>query len=228
MKYIAALLLPACLMLGSITLAADPTPHLTAKPDPAPATEGGEEDENGWVSLIGEDLTGWTIDKEELAGHWQNIDGVIVGENPDQEGTILWTDRDDYENFELVVEYRTPSEDYDSGVYVRAHSHQVQIGVSRSLKRDMTGSIYAPKDGDGGYPAQTDEDAIAQQHKLGDWNTLRIVLRDNMIQTFLNDAEICNYPAKTIPEAGKIGLQLHNGVNMKMEFRTVRIREIED
>lgn len=228
MKYLPALLLPASLLLGSLAMAAGPSPQPIAKPDPAPVTEDGEQEEDGWASLIGEGLEGWTINKEELANHWQNIDGVIVGENPDEEGTILWTDRTDYADFELQIEYRTPSEDYDSGVYVRAHSHQVQIGVSRSLERDMTGSIYAPKDGGASYPALTDEDAIAEHHKLGDWNTLRIVCRDNMIQTFLNDAEICNYPAKTIPEAGKIGLQLHQGVNMKMEFRVVRIRDIED
>lgn len=187
-----------------------------------------DEPTEEWTSLIGEGLAGWTVNRPNRAGHWDNIDGIITGHNPDKRGSILWTDKDDYTDFELYVEYRTTTpEDYDSGIFIRAESHQVQMGVSRSLQKDMTASIYCPKDGDGSYPAETDEEAIAEQHRVGDWNTLRIVVRGNNIQTFLNDAEICDYPTKTMPDSGKIGLQLHGGVDMRMEFRVVKLRELE-
>lgn len=226
----AAALLFACLILGT-SLAQVPAraPGFMAPGVSTPAQHTPTADQAAeWTSLIGEGLDGWTIDKPDLAGHWENVDGVIVGKNPDKKGSILWTDANDFADFELIVEYRTPSADYDSGIFVRAESHQVQIGVSRSLKRDMTASIYAPKDGDGGYPAETDEEAIAEKHKLGDWNTLRIVVRGSNIQTFLNDAEICDYPTKTMPESGKIGLQLHGNVDMEMHFRAVKFRPLED
>jgi len=219
MKHLPATLLAVGLL--GLSLA----PVIAQSPAARAAAEVVEEAE--WTNLIGEGLDGWTVDKENLASHWEKVDGMIVGKNPDKKGSILWTDANEFGDFELIVEYRTPSPDYDSGVFVRAESHQVQIGVSRSLKKDMTGSIYAPKDGDGGYPAVTDEDAIREHHKLGEWNTLRIVLRGNMIQTFLNDNEICNYPGKTITESGKIGLQLHANVDMEMQFRTVKIRPLE-
>lgn len=188
----------------------------------APAEEGGGD----YQPLIGEDLSGWYCDPDTRAEHWGLVDGVIVGENEDERGSILWTDAE-YTDFELVVEYQTDSEDYDSGIFLRADSHQVQIGVSRSLKRDMTACIYAPADGKGGYPAQAEPETIEEHHALGEWNTLRIVVRGKRIQTFLNGEAFVDYEADTIPESGPIGLQLHQGVHMQMNFRNIRVRALE-
>ncbi|MEM0969031.1 MAG: DUF1080 domain-containing protein, partial [Verrucomicrobiota bacterium] len=93
----------------------------------------------------GASLTGWTTNKEEFASHWKAEKGMIVGDNPDEQGSTLWTDAE-FKDFELTLDYQTDSPDYDSGVFVRGKAHQVQIGVSRSLKKDLTGCIYAPAD----------------------------------------------------------------------------------
>lgn len=179
---------------------------------------------DGWVSLIPEvGLEGWAIPKNQ-PDHWKLEDGVIVGENPKKKGSDLWTEKA-FGDYELIVEYRTPSEDYDSGVFLHGNSHQVQIGVSRSLKKDLTACLYCPKDGNGKYPQQPDE-KIKEAHKLGDWNTLRIITKGKQITTWLNGVEINNYTAVKYPEKGKIGLQLHSGVHQKMEFRVVKIRAI--
>lgn len=182
-------------------------------------------DDDGFVSLIPEDgdtLEGWKVDKEKQAGQWVLKDGVIVGDNPDKKGSILWTEHD-FGDYELIVEYRTPSEDYDSGVFLHGSSHQVQIGISRSLKKDLTGALYCPKDGNGSYPQQPDE-KIKKAHKLGEWNTLRIVTKGKQITTTLNGVEINNYEGVKYPATGKIGLQLHANVHQKMAFRVVKIK----
>ena len=218
------LLTAALLALVLFSIAADPTPSLAApKAEQAPATH----KDDGFVSLIpaeGESLTGWKVDNDKQAGQWVLKDGVIVGENPDKKGSILWTEKE-YADYEIIVEYRTPSEDYDSGVFLRGESHQAQIGISRSLKKDLTGALYCPKDGNGSYPQQPDE-TIKKAHKLGDWNTLRIITKGKQITTYLNGVEINNYEGLKYPEKGKIGLQLHSGVNMKMEFRVVKVKEL--
>lgn len=184
-----------------------------------------ERDDGEARPLIGVGLAGWHVDAEH-AGHWSNEDGTILGENENQRGSILWTDGA-YGDFELTVEYQTDDEDYDSGIFLRADSHQVQIGISRSLQRDMTGCIYAPADGKGGYPGTTDDETIEEHHRLGEWNTLRIVVMGKRIRTFLNGEPFVDYEADTIPAAGPIGLQLHQGVHMKMRFRNIRVLEIE-
>ncbi len=186
-----------------------------------------DADNDGWVSLIpegGDELTGWTNDNKSKPDHWKLIDGVIIGENPQKKGSVLWTDKS-YGDYELIVEYRTPSKDYDSGVFLRGKSHQVQIGISRSLKKDLTGALYCPVDGKGGYPIQPDE-KIKKAHRLGEWNTLRMVTKGKQITTYLNGVEINDYTADKYPDEGRIGLQLHAKVHMKMEFKTVKVRPI--
>jgi len=179
---------------------------------------------DGWVSLIPEDgLDGWSTKNKDQ--YWRLEDGMIVGENKDKAESRLWTD-EDFGDYELIVQYKTPSDDYDGGVFVRGTSHQVQIGVSRSLKRDLTACLYCPKDGNGKYPQQPHR-RVKANHKLGEWNTLRIVTRGKQITTYLNGVMINDYKAVKYPDKGKIGLQLHGGVHMKMLFKTVKIREIE-
>ena len=174
----------------------------------------------------GETLEGWQVAPSDNArtSHWAVVDGVIRGENPDKLGSNLWTNRP-LGDYELSLEYRSPSEYYDSGVFVRGESHQVQIGISGSLQRDMTACIYAPGDGRGGYPAKSDK--IGPVHRVGEWNQLRVVVEGDRIRTFLNGEPMVDYEAATMPTEGPIGLQLHAGHHMRMLFRDVTLREIE-
>jgi hypothetical protein len=169
----------------------------------------------------GKTLTGWHADPENTLSDWSVEDGMIVGDNPDKKGSVLWTDAD-HSDYELTLEFQTDSPDYDSGVFTRGKSHQVQIGVSRSQKRDLTACIYAPKDNQGKYPAESDK--VEAVHKLGEWNKLRIVVTGKRIQTFLNDEPFVDYQAITIPDTGQIGLQLHGGVHQKMRFRNLSLK----
>lgn len=184
------------------------------------------DDEAGRPIIPDTGLAGWHVDHEDRADHWANDGGTIVGENPDQRGSILWTD-EAFTDFEVTLEYQTDDADYDSGIFLRADSHQVQIGISRSLQRDMTGCIYAPADGKGGYPGTTDDETIREHHRVNAWNTLRIVVRGKRIQTFLNGEPFVDYEADRIPAEGPIGLQLHQGVHMTMRFRNIRVRGLE-
>tara|TARA_R110002073_G_scaffold41466_4_gene117060 strand:+ start:2542 stop:3171 length:630 start_codon:yes stop_codon:yes gene_type:complete len=172
------------------------------------------------VLFDGKTLTGWHTKPKEFASHWTVTDGMIIGDNPDEKGSVLWTD-DDYTDFELSVEFKTDSPDYDSGVFLHGDSHQVQIGISRSLKVDLTACIYAPVDKQGSYPAKSDK--VKTVHKPGEWNTLRMVVDGKRIQTFLNDAPFVDYTAIRFPEKGKIGLQLHANVHQKMLFRNFKL-----
>ena len=169
----------------------------------------------------GQTLRGWQVKPSE-ARHWQVQDEQIVAENSDQQGSVLWTKKA-YRDFALELEYRTPSADYDSGVFLRGESHQVQIGISYSLKVDLTGCIYAPSDNRGKYPAKSDK--VTEVQRVGEWNHLRVIVKDNRIQTFLNKVPLVDYKAATMPDKGAVGLQLHAGLHMKMFFRNIRLSE---
>ena len=171
-------------------------------------------------------LDGWECQPEESASHWMVKEGkILYGENADQVASMLWTESS-YKDYELELEYQTLTDDYDTGIFPRGNGHQVQIGISRSLQKDMTACIYAPKDEKGAYPGQTDK--VAEFHKVGEWNQLRIIVTGKRIQTFLNGEPFVDYEGITINETGPIGLQLHGGVHMAVQFRNIKIREISE
>lgn len=179
----------------------------------------------------GESLSGWTLDHPTSNGqddqprdHWRVQQGCLIGENPDKRGSILWTDNA-YRDFEITLEYRTPSEFYDSGVFLRGLTHQAQIGISNSLRVDRTACLYAPIDGRGPYPAVGK--GMDELQRPGDWNELRVIVTGPRIRTYLNGQPMVDYQAAEIPASGPIGLQVHAGHHMKLYFRNLRLRTID-
>ena len=177
------------------------------------------------VSLFdGKSLEGWTCDPVEQAGDWTAVDGVLLGENQGEQASIIWT-TSSFRDFEVECEYITLSDDYDSGIFIRGLTHQVQIGISRSLQKDMTACIYAPEDEQGAYPGQTDK--VTEIHKPGEWNHLKVIATGKRIQTFLNGEAMVDYTGRVLVDEGPIGLQLHGGVHMAVKFRNIKVRELE-
>jgi hypothetical protein len=171
----------------------------------------------------GRSLEGWKCDPPECAGDWRAVDGELIGENAGELASIIWTNRE-FGDFEVELEYKALTDDYDSGIFIRGLTHQVQIGISRSLQKDMTACIYAPDDKLGSYPGQTDK--VAEVHRAGEWNHLKVIVKGKQIQTFLNGEPMVDYTGVVLESRGPIGLQLHGGVHMAVKFRNIRVREL--
>ena len=171
----------------------------------------------------GKSLEGWVCDPVEQAGDWKAVDGELLGENPGEQASIIWTTQD-FRDFEVECEYMALSDDYDTGLFIRGLTHQVQIGISRSLQKDMTACIYAPEDELGSYPGQTDK--VTAFHKAGEWNHLKVIAKGKQIQTFLNGEPMVDYTGIVLVDEGPIGLQLHGGVHMSVKFRNIKLREL--
>ncbi|MEO0476311.1 MAG: family 16 glycoside hydrolase, partial [Planctomycetota bacterium] len=119
--------LTLCLAFGLFTSLADAHHH--------GKTQFNNAEDDGWVSLIPEEgFEGWST--KDLDKYWTRKDGMIVGENADKKNSDLFTDKA-FGDYELIVEYKndTEMEYYDSGIFLRGKSHQVQIGISGSLRR---------------------------------------------------------------------------------------------
>ena len=174
-------------------------------------------------SLFALENAGQEWQEKTKKSYWSTQDKVIIGENTDRKNSILWTSKK-FSDYELVVKFKTESKDYDSGVFLRGPSHQVQIGVSRSLKKDLTACIYAPVDKKGKYPATSDK--ITELHKLGQWNEMKMIVQGKHMKVYLNGTQTVNYDGVNIKESGPIGLQLHSGVHQKMEFEIVSFKKL--
>jgi Domain of Unknown Function (DUF1080) len=168
----------------------------------------------------GRDLTGWqSPDREKF---WRVADGVLIGESiAGLKENYLWSEKA-YGDFILEFEVRWTGE-IDSGVEFRKPSVQLQLGVSRSLKRDMSGSFYVGKPG---YPEAGQAKTAAQlMHPDGEWNTFRLEARGDTFTVWINGQPAAHYTNGDFSGPAPLGLQIHGGLKMKVEYRNIRLAE---
>ncbi len=165
----------------------------------------------------GKTLDGWKV---KGPAPWTFEDGILIGmSEPTKKGSILWTEKE-YGDFTMEFEFRFTGR-IDSGVFIRHENDQIQIGVSGSLKRDMTASPYIASEK--GYPVEAK--GIAELLKEGEWNTMKITVKGGQYGVDLNGEHVMDYSSKTAKEKGPIGLQVHPGLEMKVEYKDVTIDE---
>lgn len=167
----------------------------------------------------GKNLNGWVAPENNI--WWTAQDGVLTAKSgPDKKGSILWTEKE-YENFIIQADFKMGEGTVDSGIFLRAEDQQIQIGISGSLKRDMTASPYIPGKG---YPVEAD--GVKELLKLDDWNTMKVQAQDNVYTVWLNGQEVMNYTSDNATDRGPIGLQLHPNNEMTIDFRNIMVAEL--
>ena len=70
---------------------------------------------------------------------------------------------------------------------------------------------------------------ILAAYKLGEWNQLTIIAKGNHVQHFLNGkltADVTDADAANAPKAGVIGLQLHVGPPMTVQFKDIQLKTL--
>lgn len=161
----------------------------------------------------GRDFTGWRLPDEP---YWRIEGDTIVGESDDRMlGSMLFTERS-YGDVIVEGELRFTGE-IDSGIMLRSPEVQVQIGVSRSLRRDMTCSFYV-----GGYPEEARAEGVDSLLEPGGWNRIRVEARGDTFTVWLNGHQVSRYTSDRHPDPAPLGLQIHKNVRMKVEFRDLR------
>ena len=176
----------------------------------------------------GKDLAGWKTSGDDA--FWTAAEGVLTGENKEafkdyKKGNMLYTDKS-YQDVVIECECRFSGE-IDSGIMVRRDSAgkkdiQMQIGVSRSLKKDMTGAFYIGK-----YPEAGWAPKVATLWKNNEWNKIRFQAKGDTYSVWINGEQVSNYVDAGYPKAAPIGLQVHGGVKMKVEYRNISVGEIK-
>jgi len=204
--------------------------------------------EEGWVSLFdGKVLKGWT--PRGGKAKYRVEDGQIVGTSvPNTPNSFLCTEREDYSDFILELEFRVP-QGLNSGVQVRSHCfdeprtfewggkeykipagrvHGYQVEIDPS-PRAWTGGIY--DEGRRGWLDDLkDNEEARKAFRPGDWNRFRIECRGDSIRTWINGVPAADLKDPAT-KAGFIALQVH-GVGAKEEvlevrFRNLRLKELK-
>lgn len=166
----------------------------------------------------GVDLTGWRAEKS--APFWRVEDGVLIGESVAGLTENYLLSEQSYGDFVLEFEVRWSGE-IDSGIDMREPRIQLQLGVSRSLRRDMTGSFYVgPKEG---YPESGQAKKAGEwMTPEGKWNKFRVEARGDLFSVWINDKLAVHYTDQRFAGPAPLGLQIHGGLKMKVEYRNIR------
>jgi len=170
----------------------------------------------------GTDLRYWKVPDDNI---WWSIEDQVLWAKSDVDkiGSSLWTKKE-YTDFVVQLEFKFGEGTVDTGIFMRGEGKefvQIQIGESGSLKRDMTASPYVPSLG---YPVEAN--GVADLLKVDDWNTIKAkVVRDNY-KVWLNGVEVMTYKLNDAKLNGPIGLQLHPGKDMTVQFKNIIVAEL--
>jgi hypothetical protein len=169
----------------------------------------------------GKDLSGWEVpDGNDEAGWYKAVEGVLkIQSGSKKKGSILWSKKK-YRNFVVEFEFRMGEGRVDSGMHVRTKD-QIQIGISGSLNRDMTCSPYIPGKG---YPVEAKN--IKKLLRPKDWNTMRIQAIGKEYTVWLQGEKVMTYKSDSAIDEGPIGIQLHGGRNMAIDYRKLQLAEL--
>ena len=170
----------------------------------------------------GTNLAGWK--SPDPNPFWRVENGVLIGENNEKlAGHVLFTEKV-YTNFVIELEARWAGE-IDSGIMLRKPELQLQFGISRSLKKDMTGSFYTG--GNPKYPDAGQARGVDKLLKEGVWTKIRLEARGDTFTVWISGEQVSQFTDAKYGGAAPIGLQVHPGLKMKVEFRNIRLKELE-
>ncbi|MGY8674194.1 MAG: 3-keto-disaccharide hydrolase, partial [Verrucomicrobiia bacterium] len=170
----------------------------------------------------GKNLAGWEAPTGNAGiGWYKAADGILkVRNGPNKKGSILWT-KQSYRDFVIEFDFRFGDGVVDTGIHIRNSKEQIQIGISGSLKRDLTGSPYIAGKG---YPVEAK--GVAKLLKAKDWNTMKIKAVGKDYTVWLQGQQVMTYRSDTAIEEGPLGIQLHGSRIMGVDFRNLRLAEL--
>ena len=193
----------------------------------------------GWRSLFdGKSTAGWRGYRQKaMTDGWTVVDGALTRTGGG--GDIISVDQ--FGDFELSLEYNV-APGANSGVFFRVTEddpviwHEApEIQVIDNARTDLKPAQTAGSNYDLHAPAR---DATKP---AGQWNSLRIVVKGNHVEHWLNDVRVVEYeiasddwkkrvlaskfkefPRYGTARRGHIGLQDHGD---KVAYRNIRVRE---
>ena len=182
---------------------------------------------DGWTErLVPGSFDGWhTLP----GGTWTWNDGVLEGRitKDDPRHGLLVTDRE-YDDFEAILSFRITKG--DSGFYHRVEELGDAIGVSGfQAEIDPTpevGGLYETRGR--GWVIKPDPGMIeAMRSRSGDWLEMRVHAIGGDVDVFIDGVRTASLRDDPGRRRGRLALQLHANQDVEVDFRSLRIRDLE-
>lgn len=186
-----------------------------------------QTDEAGFIPLFnGKNLDGWEGDTTL----WKVEDGMIVGDSPGIPKNQFLATKKTFDDFELRLEFRVKDGQGNTGVQFRSKrdpkSSEVS-GYQADLGEKYWGCLYDEHRRNKILVQAPPE--LSNVLKKDGWNTYTIRAVGDHIVLKINGFTTVDYrePDDTIARDGMIALQVHSGPAMRVEFRNIRLRELD-
>ncbi|MFN0199581.1 MAG: DUF1080 domain-containing protein [Planctomycetaceae bacterium] len=187
-----------------------------------------EKDEEGFELLFnGKDLTGW----EGNFDLWKVENECIVGDSPGIEHNQFLATKEKFDDFELRLEFRLKDGIGNTGVQFRSKrvedSTEVE-GYQADIGEKYWGCLYDESRRKRVLVQAPDE--LNDVLKKDDWNTYVIRAECDHVQLSINGFQSVDYVEQEaeIASDGIIALQVHSGKPLKIEFRNIRIKRLNN
>jgi len=176
--------------------------------------------------LNGKDITGWTVYGTDP--WYVDENGELICESgPDNQYGYFATN-EYYDDFDLSLEFKQEANG-NSGVFIRSFVQmpgQIVNGwqVEVAPKGCDTGGVYESYGRGWLYQIPEEKENILKE---GEWNTMRILLQGDHIQTWLNGEPMTDLTDERIGKGhGRIALQIHDGGGIKVRWRNMHIKTL--
>ncbi len=216
-------------------------------PDPTAVDPNGSAGGSEWITLLGEDpadLSNWEMYSQATIEGWRMTNGVLEADGAGWDAKKDLVTKEDYENFELELEWRIDSAN-SSGIFYHVNKDGIHEIYELAPEYQVIDDANWPSELEpnqrvaGNYAMH--ETTVDARKPFGEWNATRIKVQGPHVEHWLNGqkvvefekgdadwqsrkasgkwAEVDDYAsAKT----GRIGLQNAG----KVAYRNVRIREL--
>ena len=195
----------------------------------------------------GKDLTGW----DAKPGWWTVEDGALTSESTAEKpckkcNYLIWKDGEPGD-FELTLDFKLTGQG-NSGIQIRSerrpdfdtYGYQADMDWNGKLvgyvyhhKRGLIAArgqkVVIPPQGKKKVETIGDAAKLKAVYKQGDWNQYKIVCQGPNITLHVNGTLMCQITdndAKTAKSDGIIGLQMHPGPPMKVQFKNIMLKPL--
>lgn len=104
---------------------------------------------------------------------------------------------------------------------------QEHTGDSGNLRANIKKNCWQTRDIIGSLG---DKKQLASHIKLEDWNTVHLIIKNNILQHYVNGilmSEVIDKDSINATFKGFIGVQVHVGPPMKVEYRNIRLKTVQ-
>jgi len=175
----------------------------------------------------GKDLEGWEATKPEL---WSVKDGMIIGKqgkNQLKKNTFLAT-KEKYADFVLKASVRLVNDEGNSGIQFRTRI--LPDGTARGYQADVAKGFWGLLLEEGSPKRLIIKRPVPEavkKLKPDQWNDYEITAKGHHITLELNGIKSVELEDPTGDLSGVIALQLHVGPAMEVQFKDIKIKELE-